>query len=180
MIDVRFVNQINDLSEQTIQLCYHCHKCTAGCLVADEMSYGPDRILRMVQLGQRIPLLTSHDIWICASCETCGTRCPNGIDISRVMDALRQTAVAEGAAIAEPDALKFHRLFLSLLRRMGRMHEATLLSIYLLWTRNVLGYAGTAAQMFVKGKVPLLPHRTKSRGEIKRIFEATERQDGGS
>ena len=41
------------VSDQAIQLCYHCHKCMAGCPVADQMDYGPDRILRMVQLGEK-------------------------------------------------------------------------------------------------------------------------------
>ena len=173
MIDMNFVNQVNALSEQTVQLCYHCHKCTAGCPVADEMTYGPDRILRLVQFGERQRLLTSHDIWLCASCETCGTRCPNEIDIARVMDALRQMAVAEKVSIAEPDAIKFHRLFLALLQRMGRMHEASLLAIYFLQTRNILEYMGVAPKMFFKGKVPLLPHRIKGRGDVKRIFEET-------
>jgi heterodisulfide reductase subunit C len=174
MIDMDFVNQVNALSEQTIQLCYHCHKCTAGCPVVDEMSYGPDRILRMVQFGQKEPLLTSSDIWVCASCETCGTRCPNEIDIARVMDALRQLALAEGAAIAEPDAIKFHRLFLFMLQNMGRMHEALLMGIYLLWTFDFMDYVGVGPRMFLKGKVPLIPHRIKGRGEVKRIFKATK------
>jgi len=174
MIDMSFVNQVNELSEQTIQLCYHCHKCTAGCPVADEMTYGPDRVLRMVHFGDKERLLTSHDIWVCASCETCGTRCPNEIDIARVMDALRQLAVAEGAAIAEPDAIKFHRLFLFLIQNMGRMHEASLMGIYLLWTMDFMDYVGVGPKMFFKGKVPLFPHRIKGRGEVKRIFKATE------
>jgi heterodisulfide reductase subunit C len=174
MIDMNFVNQVNELSEQTIQLCYHCHKCTAGCPVADEMTYGPDRVLRMVHFGEKERLLTSSDIWVCASCETCGTRCPNEIDIARVMDALRQMAVAEGAAIAEPDAIKFHRLFLFLLQNMGRMHEASLMGIYLLWTLDFMDYVGVAPRMFFKGKVPLFPHRIKGRGDVKRIFKATE------
>jgi heterodisulfide reductase subunit C len=177
MIDREFVNQINDQSDQTIQLCYHCHKCTAGCPVADEMTYGPDRILRMVQFGEKERLLTSHDIWVCASCETCGTRCPNEIDIARVMDALRQLAVAEAAAIAEPDSIKFHRLFLALLSRMGRMHEASLMGFYLLWTFGFMDYMGTAAKMFTRGKVPLIPHRVRGRGDVKRIFEATKGVD---
>ncbi len=175
MIDKDLVNQVNDLSEQTVQLCYHCHKCTSGCPVADEMTYGPDRVLRMVQLGEITALLTSSDIWVCASCETCGTRCPNEIDVARVMDALRQIAIAEGAAIAEPDAVKFHRLFLSLIQRLGRMHEATLLSLYLLWTRSIFDYVGTGAAMFMKGKVPLVPHPVKKRGELKRIFEESKK-----
>ena len=174
MIDMEFVRQVNELSEQSIQLCYHCHKCTSGCPVADEMIYGPDRVLRMVQFGEKKRLLASRDIWVCASCETCGTRCPNEIDIARVMDALRQMAIVDGTVVAEPDAIKFHRLFLSLTRRMGRMHEATLLSIYLLWTRQIFDYVGVAAAMFAKGKVPLRPKPVKARADLKRIFEATK------
>ena len=174
MLDVMFVNRVNELSGQTIQLCYHCHKCTSGCPVANEMAYGPDRVLRLVQLGDKVRLLTSHDIWICASCETCGTRCPNEIDIARVMDALRQMAVVEGVAIAEPDAVTFHRLFLLLIQRTGRMHEATLLSLYMMWTRNARGIVGTGAKMFAKGKVPLIPRPVKARREIQRLFEVAK------
>jgi heterodisulfide reductase subunit C len=174
MIDMAFVDRVNQLSEQTIQLCYHCHKCTAGCPVSDAMEYGPDRILRMVQLGEKASLLASSDIWICASCETCGTRCPNMIDIARVMDALRQMALLEGIDVAEPDAVKFHKLFLSLIHRFGRMHEALLLPLYLLWTRDVLSYVNTGAKMFIKGKVPIIPKPVRARQDLKRIFDATK------
>lgn len=168
MIATDFINRVNTLSEQTIQLCYHCHKCTAGCPVAGEMTYGPDRILRLVQLGQKERLLASPDIWLCASCETCGTRCPNEIDIGA-----GQMAVAEGVSVAEPEAVKFHRLFLFLLRHLGRMHEATLLALYKLWTRQVMADMDSGLKLLVKGKVPLLPHPIKARNKVKRIFKAT-------
>ena len=43
---------VNRLSEQSTELCYHCHKCTAGCPVVSEMTFGPDRVLRMVAWGR--------------------------------------------------------------------------------------------------------------------------------
>lgn len=174
MIDTTFVTEINRLSGQQIELCYHCHKCTAGCPVAGEMLYGPDRILHLVQRGEKERLLGSDDIWLCASCETCGARCPNEINVGAVMDGLRQLALQEGTAVAAPDAVRFHRLFLALVQRLGRMHEASLLGIYLVWTRQILGYARTGASMFVKGKVPLRPHLAQDRQQLKRIFTATE------
>jgi heterodisulfide reductase subunit C2 len=176
MIDTHFIQEINALSEQNIELCYHCHKCTAGCPVVDEMQYGPDRILRMVQRGEQEALLTSSDIWLCASCETCGARCPNQIDIARVMDALRQKALATGAVIAEPDAVKFHKLFLFVVQNMGRMHEASLLAAYKVWTRNLLADMDSGAVMFVKGKVPLMPKPIKRRKEVKKIFAAANEE----
>jgi heterodisulfide reductase subunit C len=139
------------------------------------MEYGPDRILRMVQFGERERLLNGHDIWLCASCETCGARCPNEIDIARVMDALRQMAFAENVKIAEPAAAKFHNLFLLVVQNIGRMHEATLLAAYKLWTLNLLADMDNGAVMFLKGKIPLIPHVIRDRKEVKKIFEATKR-----
>ena len=90
------INQVNDLSRQTIQLCYHCHKCTAGCPAAFAMEYGPDRILRLIQFGQQERLLSSRDPWLCLGCEMCGAHCPNEIDINEVMIALKEIAGETG------------------------------------------------------------------------------------
>jgi Fe-S oxidoreductase len=76
------------------------HLRLPGCF-RDGIRPGPDPANDPTRREDR--LLSSHDIWLCASCETCGTRCPNEIDISRVMDALRGLALAEKASIAEPE-----------------------------------------------------------------------------
>jgi len=141
------------------------------------MQYGPDRILRMVQFNEREKLLASPDIWLCASCETCGTRCPNEIDIARVMDALRSMAIEAGVTPAEPDAVKFHKLFLFVVQNLGRMHEASLLVAYKLWTGNLLADMDDGAQMFLKGKVPIMPHLIKDRQGVKRLFAPPEEKE---
>jgi heterodisulfide reductase subunit D len=91
-----FTDLINTVSRQTVQLCYHCHKCTAGCPVVSAMVYGPDRVLRLIQFGQVERLLTSRDIWLCLGCENCGEHCPNDIDVGQVMIALRREAGERG------------------------------------------------------------------------------------
>jgi heterodisulfide reductase subunit C2 len=174
MPDFNFIDRVNTLSEQTIELCYHCHKCTAGCPVADQMEYGPDRILRMVQFGEKEKLLKSDDIWVCVGCETCGARCPNEINASRVLGALREIAYLENSAIAEPGAVKFHRIFLSLVQSTGRMHEVSLLALHKLWTLNLFSDLPAGARLFMMGKVPLMPSIIKRRSEVKRIFDATD------
>lgn len=156
-------------AEQQIEFCYHCHKCTSGCPVAGEMEYGPDRVLRLVQLGEKDRVLASRDIWLCAGCETCGTRCPNGIDIAAVMDALRAMALSEGRAGRVP-AAKFHRLFLLVVQNMGRMHEAILLGAYKLWSGHIMDDLDSAVPLVLKGKIPLMPHLMKQRGSVKRLF----------
>jgi heterodisulfide reductase subunit C len=174
MLDTIFQHQVNQLAHETIQLCYHCHKCTGGCPVAQDMTYGPDIILRLVQLGQKQAALTSPDIWLCAGCETCGARCPNDIDIAHVMDALRQIAVAEGVRPAVPNVKKFHDLFLGVVGLTGEMHEASLMGIYELWSGDLFkdpSILPLAVNLFVKGKVPVLPRLSKNRDRVKRVIE---------
>jgi len=166
-----FLGVVNQRSGQVIQLCYHCHKCTAGCPVAFAMDYGPDRLLRMMQFGLKEQVLCSSDIWICASCETCGTRCPNEIDIARVMDALRQMAVEEGLPTKERNVPLFHNLFLSIVKRLGRMHEASLMGLYKPLSRDLFSDIPMGLKMILKGKIPLLPHRIKGSDEVEKIFE---------
>lgn len=166
-----FLGVVNQRSGQVIQLCYHCHKCTAGCPVAFAMDYGPDRLLRMIQFGLKEQVLCSSDIWICASCETCGTRCPNEIDIARVMDALRQMAVEEGLPTKERNVPLFHNLFLSIVKRLGRMHEASLMGLYKPLSRDLFSDIPMGLKMILKGKIPLLPHRIKGSDEVEKIFE---------
>ncbi|HEY68195.1 MAG TPA: (Fe-S)-binding protein [Thermoflexia bacterium] len=107
-METSFLERVNTLSGQTIQLCYHCHKCTAGCPATFAMEYGPDRILRLIQFGQRERLLTSRDIWLCLECEMCGAHCPNEIDIGEVMIALKE--IAEEAGYRAEDCQQLREL----------------------------------------------------------------------
>jgi heterodisulfide reductase subunit C len=48
--------------------------------------------MRYAQLGMA-EALESKTIWICITCFDCEVRCPRGIDIANVMEALRQTVL---------------------------------------------------------------------------------------
>ncbi len=176
--DLTLLEQVNALSDQAVEDCYHCHKCTAGCPVADQMEYGPDRILRMVQFDEKKKLLESSDIWVCVGCETCAARCPNSISAARVLGALREIAYREGAVVAEPGAVKFHRLFLLLLERTGRMHEVSLLALHKLWTLNLFSDLPAGARLFGMGKIPIKPSMIRKNAEVRRIFAATDPKKG--
>ncbi|MCX6024774.1 MAG: 4Fe-4S dicluster domain-containing protein [Chloroflexi bacterium] len=164
--------EVQSLSGEALELCYHCHKCTAGCPVVEAMTYGPDRILRMILLEQDDEILRSKDIWLCAGCYTCATRCPNDIDIAAVMDALRQIAVARGIPAGERDALLFHRLFLGVVQRLGRSHEAAMLGLFKILSHvPIYKDMDSGARLFLRGKVPVLPGNTRSAAEVQQIFK---------
>jgi heterodisulfide reductase subunit C len=85
-----FVDKVQELSGQNLLACYQCGKCSAGCPAVSEMDILPNQIIRYAQLGLKEELLASRAIWICASCMTCNARCPKGINIAEVIEALRQ------------------------------------------------------------------------------------------
>ncbi len=85
-----FVAKVEELSGQNLLACYQCGKCSAGCPAVSEMDILPNQIIRFAQLGFKDELLKSKAIWICASCFTCNARCPKGINIAEVIEALRQ------------------------------------------------------------------------------------------
>lgn len=83
-----FVSQIEMLSGERLLACNQCGKCSAGCPVAFSMDLLPSQVLRLAQLGIE-DVLESEAIWTCAACLTCEARCPKGIDLPRIMEALR-------------------------------------------------------------------------------------------
>jgi len=85
-----FIAKIQELSGQNLLECYQCGKCSAGCPAVSQMDILPNQIIRYSQLGLKDEVLESKSIWICASCMTCNARCPKGINIAEVVEALRQ------------------------------------------------------------------------------------------
>lgn len=85
-----FVGKVEELSGQNLLACYQCGKCSAGCPAVSQMDILPNQIIRYAQLGLKDELLESKSIWICASCFTCNARCPKGINIAEIIEALRQ------------------------------------------------------------------------------------------
>ena len=90
-----FINKIYELSGECINACYHCGKCAAGCPSVNSMDLLPNQIIRAIQFGDIETLQTSNTPWVCASCYMCYVRCPRGIDLCRIMEAVRQMTLRE-------------------------------------------------------------------------------------
>lgn len=168
-----FTDLIEELSGQSIASCYQCGECTAGCPVAYIADLMPNQVMRLVQLGQDAPALSSSMIWLCVGCETCATRCPRKVELSKVMDALRETSVSRGVAPSEHAIRTFHETFLRSVGRGGRTHEISMLAEYKLRSRDFFSDIFLGVKMFLKGKLALIPSFVKGRSEIRRIFDRT-------
>lgn len=153
-----------------VHACYQCGRCAAGCPIGDYFDINVMQAVRFAAYGQEERLLGSETIWLCAACETCSTRCPNNIDITALMDVLRELALRKGVAPAQPDIASFHSSFLGSIGRWGRAWEVGLIAAYKTRSKDFLGDMALGIKMFVKGKLKLLPHAISGKSEIREIF----------
>lgn len=161
---------VQERSGEPILLCYFCQKCTAGCPVAYAMDYKPAQVLRLVQLGQKEAVLSSSAIWLCVSCETCGTRCPNQIRLVRVFDTLRYMALERGCR-PEPAVHALHRSFLDSIRLWGRVHELSMLLEFKPRSRDLFSDVAMGIGLILKGKIAFWPERIEGLAQVRRLYE---------
>ena len=140
------------------------------------LDYPPRQVIRLLQLDMLEKALSAESIWICASCETCSARCPRGVDIASLMDAMRREALKQGKV--DKKVAAFNKAFLTGVKYFGRTYEAGLLLQYNLTTGQFLKDLGLGLPMMKRGKVGVFPETIKGRAEVKKIFERVEKLGG--
>jgi heterodisulfide reductase subunit C len=175
-----FSKAVEAASGQNVSACSQCGKCSAGCPVLPELDVAPNRVMRLVQLGLEDEALCSETVWCCTACGTCAGRCPMGIDIVRVMDALR--LMAERRRLELPKAAArvwtFYRAFLDSVRHYGRLNEVALMGGYNINSGKILTNMNKAPWFFLKGKVSLSPDRIRRVDRIERVFQRIAEIEG--
>ena len=154
-----------------IHQCYQCGKCSAGCPVAPEMDLLPHQMVRLAVMGDVDRIVASRSIWLCLTCHTCGARCPNGIDVPALLDPIRHQVLRENIETRESEVPAFHRSFLKTVRMFGRVHELTLIGMYKAKTSSYFNDMKLGWEMFRKGKIHLLPHRSRRSRAVKDVFK---------
>ncbi|HUT15373.1 MAG TPA: 4Fe-4S dicluster domain-containing protein [Anaerolineae bacterium] len=173
-LDRRFNDEVAALlGNLDLAYCFQCGVCSGSCPTVDRMEYGPRRIMHMVHLGLADQVLRSRDIWVCVSCFSCSSRCPQDIEICEVMSVLRNLSIARGVATDEEAA--FSRTFVDVLQRYGRLYEMEVLLRYYASKPGLAGLVGLVKQaglgmtMFRKGKIALRPEHIENTEELKEL-----------
>lgn len=80
----------------TAAACFQCGACTATCPwgVVRQEPFTVRRLIRRAQLGLDG---WAEDLWLCTTCRACEAHCPRGVEITGVMEALRDLAWRERA-----------------------------------------------------------------------------------
>ena len=146
---------------QNVYLCYQCVKCTSGCPVAEFFDWQPNQVMRALQLGQEDIALESKTPWLCAACQTCSTRCPQGLDVTAIMEFLTRYARERGVEPPVQAVDIFNQAFMREVRLWRRAYELGLLAELKLRTGNLFEDLDLGFRMIQKGKLGLLPHPTR-------------------
>ncbi|MBN1833101.1 MAG: 4Fe-4S dicluster domain-containing protein [Deltaproteobacteria bacterium] len=169
---------VQEMSDVDLSLCFQCKKCSSGCTVSGMTKSPPSEIIRRLQLGAGDEILERDIIWTCSSCETCYARCPMGIDVASVIDALRSLAIEKKAAVPEGNVPLFNKAFLKTVRAFGRAYDLAMIGIYKLGTGTFMKDTEKFPTMVMKKKIALLPVWGADRKTVRRIFKEVDRDKG--
>lgn len=176
--DQNFLNEIIEAGGKNANLCFSCGTCSGGCPAGFVMDYTPRQIIRMAALGMRDRVLRSDAIWQCFSCNTCNTRCPRGVEIPKVLAAIKSIAIREGK-VGNKKGPAFYTAFTEAAEKDGRVSEASILLRFFLKSkssfadiaRQLLKDAPLGIELVKKGKFPLRAERIKGVEQMQKIYE---------
>ncbi|MEE8397393.1 MAG: 4Fe-4S dicluster domain-containing protein [Desulfobacterales bacterium] len=178
------VQEVADRSGQNLTACYQCRRCAAGCPVAEETGFiTPDRLVRLILLGDKEKALVNELVWRCVSCYTCGTRCPNEIQTARITETLKKMSEEAHRSPLRSKVAHFHHSFINAALRRGRLNEMEFMGTYELKNtlKDLVSFRFKAAydELMYQAKFGLTMIKlrrmhygflsAKGRGEIKRL-----------
>ncbi|MGB3903560.1 MAG: heterodisulfide reductase-related iron-sulfur binding cluster [Anaerolineae bacterium] len=157
---------------ENVYACYQCLRCSSGCPLSEHFDLTPSQVMRYLQLGIDDTVLRSKTIWLCSSCQACSTRCPQGLDLVRIMDELKAISKERDIEPAVSSVPRLYDIFLRDVRLLGRTYELGLAAELGLRSGDPFKDLPMGLEMLRKGKFSILPSRTSyprriSRQEVK-------------
>ncbi len=172
-----FIQKIEALSGQKVNLCFQCSKCSSGCPLAYRMDLQPAQVVHCIRLGREDEVLNCKSIWLCAGCETCTARCPQGLEPAALMNAARIVATQKGIPPKVPEVAVFYESFVENMMMFGRISDLMLVAALKLKTEDLFSDIPLAVKFIERGKMnPLkLPSGAQ---EFRRIFRRINETSG--
>jgi heterodisulfide reductase subunit C len=103
------IRKVREISGQDANLCMQCGLCAGSCPMTGEMEIYTRRAMHLLQLGQIDAVLAQRMAYLCASCHACQARCPRGIDIPKLVEALRLLSLRSGENYIAPESIPAER-----------------------------------------------------------------------
>ncbi len=96
------IRKIAEISGENIYQCMQCGTCSAICPMVDSMPFTTRKAIHLLQFGHTAEVKVGAIGEFCASCHTCNVRCPRGIDVPRVFEAVRLLTLRQNTDFIKP------------------------------------------------------------------------------
>lgn len=104
-VNWEFIEKIREISGEDVYLCMQCGACAGACPMRELMDVSSTRLIALIQMGLEEEAKDANTVWLCASCHTCEARCPRGLDLPKVMEAIRLLRLRHNENQVEPNQL---------------------------------------------------------------------------
>ncbi len=95
-IDPEFLDKVIEAGADRLRTCIQCGTCSSVCPSGRRTAFRTRELVRKALLGLKDEVLSSPDLWLCATCLTCLERCPRQIKVTDAIIIMRNMAVKEG------------------------------------------------------------------------------------
>lgn len=105
----QFRKEVEERAQINLAHCMQCSKCGGACTNTDSFDLTPRQIIEATLDGLKDKVLKSRSMWMCAQCDQCQIECPAGISINKLMQTVRELALAENI---EPNTEPYDREYI--------------------------------------------------------------------
>ncbi len=169
-----FTRDLEARTGENVSLCDQCKECTVCCPAAYAMRMKPHELIRAVQLGLPEEIYWSGTIWVCLSCEACNTRCPQGINVLRLINGLREWSKKVDHYNPYPAGPALDRIFMALVKRFGKAYPLGLALLAHLAMLAPFKDMDMASPMLRRRKLNLLPRKSRGVQELRQVMAKIE------
>jgi heterodisulfide reductase subunit C2 len=174
----KIIDAVEEISGIDIRACLQCKKCSNGCPVNSMTKTSPSEIIRKLQINAVEEFYKNDLIWMCASCETCFSRCPMKINMASVIDALRILSLKENGTKKKSNVSIFNKSFLKTVKMFGRTYDLGMIAAYKIGTSTYFQDTDKFPMMLKKGKIALFPSLKGDKKQVKMIFKKMQKNNG--
>ena len=109
-VNTEFIRKIEEISGQLYRKCMQCGTCSGSCPMIAKMDVTPRNLVHMSILGLEERVMRANTVWLCASCHTCQVRCPRGLELPKIMEAIRLLTLRKNVNYVEPVEIEAERI----------------------------------------------------------------------
>jgi heterodisulfide reductase subunit C len=165
---------------EQLESCIQCGTCSGVCPLSIYMDHSPRQVMALTRADFKNEVLSSHTIWLCASCYACTAECPREIRITDILYELKQRAIAEGFYPKRFPIPVLASEFSDMVRKNGRITEMLLVMKLFLKTNPFAAMSNwrLGIDLLKTGRFSLATEKIQHRQDLARMLDAVDARKG--